>query len=81
MISYLIWMMDSPTGGRNAPCQSTVALTSAPLLKYPQPRQPYGTLRACLVLCPRFLLRTFAIMALRLEGGDGDGGERQKRGA
>ena len=37
-------------------------------MKQPQSEQPYSTLRVCLVLCPRFLLRTFAIMALRLEG-------------
>ena len=76
----------------SAPAQCGVNMllklrTGAPPLKQPQSEQPYSTLRVCLVLCPRFLLRfllrTFAIMALRLEGGDRDrdGDERQKRGA
>ena len=71
-------MDESPTGGRNERTSPLLFLTI--ILIAPLEGAPGAIRHTVRVPCtlPPFLLRTFAIMALRSEGGGED--ERQKRG-
>ena len=71
-------MDESPTGGRNERTSPLLLLTI--ILIAPLEGAPGAIRHTARVPCtlPPFLLRTFAIMALRSEGGGED--ERQKRG-